>query len=281
MSAGDEEGTAGAPNAGQRETVAGAGWHPDPFELADERWWDGSRWTTHVREAPEEAEVVEWDGARDADAPTGGQPPGWYPWRGEVARWWDGEEWGQARRPFVDRPGLSSGRLSHRTRTRLGAGALVLVLIGVVALLTLGGGGPSTSGYQVRIAKLCTRTFAVERSEIMKEGTAAVSGGKSGSQAIFVGELLRSLARENGAFDAQLQAITPPAALQGAQQRYLKIERQDSAIYALVIPRLEGRAGLPALTTVAGLLSENARKLQRLLIQLGGGPCSSSPLGLE
>jgi hypothetical protein len=280
VSAGDE-GALRAADAGQREGVADAGWHADPFDLADERWWDGSRWTTHVRAALLEESDHEWDRDADAGGPAGGQPPGWYPWRGEVARWWDGEEWGPARRPFVDRPGRPSERWAGRTRARLGyAGVLVLVLIGVVLLLTLGGGS-SSSGYQARVSKLCTRTYAVERSEIMKEGTAAVSGRKSHSQALFVGELLRSLARDDAAFDAQLQAIAPPAALRGIRERYLKIEHQDSAIYALVIPRVEGRAGLPALTTVTGLLSKNAQKLQRLLIALGGEACSISPLGFE
>jgi hypothetical protein len=281
VSPGDEESTPGTPDAGQWETVAGAGWHPDPFDLADERWWDGSRWTTHVREAPlEESDALKWGGDEEAGEPAGGQPPGWYPWRGEVARGWDGEEWGPARRPFIDRLGRPSERWA-RTRARLGyAGVLALVLLGVILLLRSGGDSSST-GYEARIGRLCTRTFAMERSEIMKEGTAAVAGRRSHPQAVFVGELLRSLARENAAFDSRLQAIAPPAPLRGAQQRYLKIEHQDSAIYALVIPRVEGQGGLPALTTVTGLLSKNAEKLQRLLIRLGGRACSISPLGLE
>src|SRR5437588_7767770 len=28
-------------------------WYADPYEIADQRWWDGGKWTDAVREAPE------------------------------------------------------------------------------------------------------------------------------------------------------------------------------------------------------------------------------------
>ena len=267
----------------RRETIAWAGWHPDPFDVAGERWWDGTRWTGNVRGASRT------DGRGEAsdrdDLAAGrlrGQPPGWYQWRGQVARWWDGSEWGTARRPFADhvRPG-SPGRLGPRPAVRWGvAPVLVLVVAGVLAWITLASGSTPVD-YQARVGALCRQTFARERADILKQSTAAVTARRSGSQAASVARLLRTLAHDSFVFDARLQALDPPPSLRSTAQQYLILERQDSAIYALVIPRLEGRSGLPVLTTVSGLLGRNAEELQRLLTRLGGSPCSISPLGLE
>ena len=209
-----------------------------------------------------------------------GRPPGWYPWRGEVARWWDGEKWGSARRPFADHlERRAPGRLIGRSRVRWGFGsALVLGLIGIVLWLTLASGS-SPVGYRARVGALCTQTFARERAEILKQSTEAVAAHTSHTEAVLLGRLLRALVHDSFLFDARLEALTPPPSLSAAQERYLALERQDSAIYELVIPRLEGGDGLRALTPVAPLLSLSAAELQRLLQRLGGAPCSISPLG--
>ncbi|HVU71830.1 MAG TPA: DUF2510 domain-containing protein, partial [Mycobacteriales bacterium] len=41
--------------------MAEAGWYPDPYGMADERWWDGALWTVAERavEAAPPAAVVE------------------------------------------------------------------------------------------------------------------------------------------------------------------------------------------------------------------------------
>lgn len=267
----------------RRETIAWAGWHPDPFDLAGERWWDGTRWTGNVRGA------LRTDGAGEAAEREAlaaervwGQPPGWYQWRGQVARWWDGSEWGAARRPFADhvRP-AAPGKLKSRPAARWGlASVLLLVVVGVVASIILAGGSIPVS-YQTRVGSLCRQTFARERADIQKQSAAAVKARRSGSQAALVARLLRTLVHDSFLFDAKLEALDPPPSLLAARQRYATLERQDNALYALVIPRLEGRSGVRALTTVSALLAQNAQELQRLLTQLGGSPCSTSPLGLE
>jgi hypothetical protein len=138
--------------------------------------------------------------------------------------------------------------------------------------------GSTTVSYQGSVGRLCRRLFAQERAEIVRRGAAAVSGHDPRPQAILVAELLRAVSRDTAAFDEKLRAIVPPAALRAARQQYLSLETQDSALYALVIPRVEGRGGLPALSTVTGLLSRNAQELQTLLTRLGGPACSLGPL---
>lgn len=263
------------------ETIAGEGWHPDPFDLAGERWWNGTRWTRHVRgaAAPGAGTTA---GAGDAAAAEllRGRPPGWYPWRGEVARWWDGKNWGSARRPFADhvKPGAFPG-LKPRSLVRAGVAAvLVLAVTGAVLAITLPGGS-SLTDYRARVAVLCGQTFARERADILQQSTAAVSGRTSRSQAVLVAHVLRALTHDSAASDRQLETITPPPGLRAGQQQYLRLERQDRAIYRLVIPRLQGRSGLQALNLFTGLLGRNAEQLQRLLEQLGGPRCSNSPLG--
>jgi hypothetical protein len=46
--------TAQAPAMQQERFDApeGQGWYPDPWELAKERWYDGSQWTGYMRHAP-------------------------------------------------------------------------------------------------------------------------------------------------------------------------------------------------------------------------------------
>ena len=36
----------------RQRSVARGQWYADPFEKADERWWDGTKWTSHVRRGP-------------------------------------------------------------------------------------------------------------------------------------------------------------------------------------------------------------------------------------
>jgi hypothetical protein len=209
-------------------------------------------------------------------------PPGWYRWRGEVERWWDGQNWGAARRPFADHGKPEApAKLAHRPVVRWSLlGVLVLVVIGVVLLLTLPGGSSPVT-YRTSVGRLCRQAFAQERADIQKQSTTALSAKRSHAHAVLLAHLLQTLVRDSAAFDKKLTALVPPPALRATQQRYLTLERQDSAIYALAIPRLEGRSGLPALNTVTGILGRNAQEVQGLLKQLGGPPCSISPLGLQ
>lgn len=54
-------------------------WYADPFTLAGERWWDGTKWTDRVRELAgselEQARPPDPGKARSADAHTGGARP--------------------------------------------------------------------------------------------------------------------------------------------------------------------------------------------------------------
>jgi hypothetical protein len=267
----------------RRETIAGEGWHRDPFDLAGERWWDGMRWTVSVRGTPlGGAEAAAVQGGETAAESLRGMPPGWYPWRGEVARWWDGEKWGPARRPFADHlEPTGPKRLRPRSLVRWRyAPVLVLIVAGVVLWITLLTGSSAT-GYQTRVGRLCRQTFAREGADILRESTTAVSARTSHSRAVVLGRLLRALAQESAVFDEKLQAITPPPRARAAQEQLLSLQRQDIAIYARAIPPLEGRSGLRALNPDTSLLSRNAETIQRLLRQLGGPPCSTSPLGLS
>ena len=274
----------------QRDSVAWAGWHPDPFDLAAERWWDGTRWTGHVRGAPAGAVGVvslHHDGAFPEHLR--GMPPGWYPWRGQVARWWDGSAWGAARRPFADHvrpsPPEQFGRRPRRRprfRRAYGAAAALVAAVAAVVLWAAVDTGSNaarsiTVSYRDSVGRLCQRLFALERAEIVRRGAAAVSGHDP-PQAILVGQLLRAVSHDTATFDEKLRAIVPPPGLRATEQQYLSLEGQNTAIYGLVIPRVEGRGGLPALATVTSLLSRNAPELQTLLTRLGGPACSLGPL---
>ncbi|WP_300266328.1 DUF2510 domain-containing protein [Microbacterium sp.] len=63
------------------------GWY-DAGVAGQQRWWDGTRWTEHVRAATA-APVM------PPQAPAAVQPPmGWYPVPGTSdVRWWDGKAW--------------------------------------------------------------------------------------------------------------------------------------------------------------------------------------------
>lgn len=45
-----------------------AGWNPDPWDPSGERWWDGTTWTHHVRQAPALPQAAPISGRRDAPA---------------------------------------------------------------------------------------------------------------------------------------------------------------------------------------------------------------------
>ena len=95
----------GPPNAEQRsdeqrDPLARGGWYRDPFDAADERWWDGTKWTQKVRGAPrEDAAAAGERGDAAATDRVRAMGPGWYPYGGERVRWWDGERWGPERKP--------------------------------------------------------------------------------------------------------------------------------------------------------------------------------------
>jgi Protein of unknown function (DUF2510) len=271
----------------QRDSIAWAGWHPDPFDLAGERWWDGTRWTGHVRGAPAGAVGVvslHRDGAFPEHLR--GVPPGWYAWRGQVARWWDGSAWGEARRPFADhvRPSPQKQR-RRRPRFRLAYGAAAVLVAAAVTAVVLWAAPETASNatrsitvsYRASVGRLCSRLFAQERAEIVRRSAAAVSG-QDPPQAVLVGQLLRAVSHDTAMFDEKLRAMVPPPGLRATEQHYLSLEGQNSAIYGLVIPRVEGRGGLSALDTVTSLLSRNAPELQTLLTRLGGPACSGGPL---
>lgn len=54
--------------AGSRRTVSRGAWYPDPFEVAEERWWDGGKWTDEVRG------TVRGDRADSSASPRPGRP---------------------------------------------------------------------------------------------------------------------------------------------------------------------------------------------------------------
>jgi hypothetical protein len=117
-----------------------AGWYADPDVPTGERWWNGSQWTSHTREAePVEAEPFEavttaegrapmaWStasgplatlppidsarathvSARDGVIPAAPPvPPGWYPdpHGAPAQRWWDGTAWSAHTAPLPGYP---------------------------------------------------------------------------------------------------------------------------------------------------------------------------------
>ena len=103
-----------------------AGWYPDESDLAGERWWNGTQWTTHTRVGVDPADLADlagsspraWSTADDAAVATVDEPyhpvavgppspdpldipPDWYPDPAglPVLRWWDGWAWSQHTAP--------------------------------------------------------------------------------------------------------------------------------------------------------------------------------------
>ncbi len=103
------------------DSVGRGGWYADPFDAADERWWDGTKWTQNVRGAPRQHAAAA--GATSDAAGTDrvrAMGPGWYPYRGEVVRWWDGEKWGPARHPSAASVGSRTPEQDVGWRVRAG-----------------------------------------------------------------------------------------------------------------------------------------------------------------
>lgn len=85
-----------------------AGWYPDPGELHECRWWEGTQWTDTISDGGVAANDPLDDAVAAAQLPPGPPPPpvpsggadwtpgaAWYPDPGGVHdwRWWDGERW--------------------------------------------------------------------------------------------------------------------------------------------------------------------------------------------
>lgn len=95
--------------AGAPAQESSAGWFPDPWKQAPERYWDGRQWTAHVRgEAATNEPTAAWAtiGAEQSMLQAGAAsdpgtvtaqatPAGWYldPWSQAIQRWWDGTQW--------------------------------------------------------------------------------------------------------------------------------------------------------------------------------------------
>jgi hypothetical protein len=272
-----------------REPLRQGGWYPDPFDAAAERWWDGTKWTQTVRGAPQsDAALATGQGDAAVTAPPRGMAPGWYPWRGEVWRWWDGREWGEARRPVAGRdesvapPSRRTRaprrhRVKRRVRARyVLAGLVVLVGVGV-AIGLAAQSAPAT--YMERVAALCTQASARYQSEISQLGSGTTSSRKY-SETVFAGQLFAVVLHNSVAFDSSLSAIVPPQALRGTQERYLMLDREDDALYAPLIPRLEHRQDVRQLAAIQRRVSKNELELKGLLKSLGGTTCSVNSPGL-
>ena len=159
-----EDGTGGAmtdattPGADSRGEPPG--WYPDPWERADERWWNGYEWSDRTRdtatepESPSESAIEREEadhlpGRRHAPDDTPAvieedpDRPGWYPDpRGEAdERWWDGERWTERTETGGVFSKPASEPASWRPYQIIGAVVVGLVIIG----FGFGGGGDSSS----------------------------------------------------------------------------------------------------------------------------------------
>jgi hypothetical protein len=162
------------------------------------------------------------------------------------------------------------------------AGLLGLLGLGLAIGLT---GGSSRPSYQERVGALCTGTSAEHRADI-SQLRGATGAAERYSQSGFAAQLFRVLLREGAAFDTKLAAINPPPALQSAQERYLRLDREDAALYGPVIRELarrrgaRNRRGARDLATTQRRVTKNELELRGLLRRLGGTPCVTNPPGL-
>jgi hypothetical protein len=162
----------------QRDPRARGGWYLDPFDSAEERWWDGRKWTQKVRATPQ-GETTTAGASADETATDGVHRlrPGWYPCRGGVDRWWDGEKWGPAREVAIAPAStLEERNVGWGVRAavgfeqvwlvRLGYVCAVLlpiigILLGVVVLTRPALGSRRTQGIPIIILSLVITTLAV------------------------------------------------------------------------------------------------------------------------
>jgi hypothetical protein len=129
------------------------------------------------------------------------------------------------------------------------------------------------------VGALCTGTSGQHRADI-SELRGATGAASNYSQSGFAAQLFRVLLREGAAFDAKLAAINPPQALQSAQERYLRLDREDAALYAPVVRELARHHGARDLAAIQRRVTKNELELRGLLRQLGGTPCVTNPPGL-
>lgn len=135
------------PNSSSDPAGDGGRWVADPARRFDQRWWDGRRWTRHVRSrgrSVTDASAPPTGGPpRGASVRTSGRDPGWRPDPdGRGQRYWDGRDW-TAKRRDVPPPGPSlrpGGRAWWARRVvvavTFAALAVLVVVVAVTLLLT-------------------------------------------------------------------------------------------------------------------------------------------------
>jgi hypothetical protein len=104
------------------------GWYPDPDNQAQQRYWDGSRWTEdRIAAAPPPAPP--------SDAPP---PAGWYPdpeGEPETVRYWDGTRWTEDRAPYSSTRTATGPNAVRTNDSLVAAGYILSLLIPIVGIV--------------------------------------------------------------------------------------------------------------------------------------------------